>query len=164
MARWRDAKAGKQTSKQQASSHDEKLENIEVSAPLLGRTKALITDIFMVLMPIMYIVVYLIMGSGDLFSQNMLLGWVLILTPYWIITNLFLVFKGQTPGLKAYELKIVNSNSHDKIGYAKASIRFVIYLFSTITILLMFIPFFRKDKKTVQDLLTNTTVIESPNS
>lgn len=164
MARWRDTKAGKTAKKQPSSQSKPTNPNIEVSAPLISRIKALITDSFMLLMPIMYIVIYLIMGSGDLFSQNMLLGWALILTPYWIITNLFLVFKGQTPGLKAYELKVVNSKTHDNIGYLKASFRFIIYIFSVMSIVLMFVPFFREDKKTLQDLLLNTTVIEFPNN
>jgi len=162
MARWRDTKSGKQTLSKETSSSQTK-KNIEISASLLSRSKAMVTDTFMIIMPIMYIVVYLVMGSGEMFSQNILLGWSMILIPYMIITILFLMIKGQTPGLKAYELKIVTSIEHKKLDIYTATVRYVIYILSIISIFGIFIPFFREDKKTLQDLVANTTVIVFPN-
>jgi uncharacterized RDD family membrane protein YckC len=163
MARWRDTKAGKQTLKSKKSSSATTQKNLEVSAPLLDRFKAMITDSFMLIMPIMYIIIYLVMGSGEQFSQNMALGWILILLPYGIVTSLFLIFKGQTPGLKAYELKVVKTQTHENLGIFQSVFRYLIFIVCIASIWLMFVPLFRKDKKTLQDLLTKTTVISYPN-
>ncbi len=162
MARWRDTKSGKQTlSKKNLSSQTN--EDIEISANILSRAKAMITDTFMLIMPIMYIVVYLIMGSGDMFSKNLLLGWSFILLPYMIITVLFLMIKGQTPGLKAYELKVVTSKNHESLDIYTAVVRYVVYILSILSIVGTMIPFFRKDKKSLQDIIANTVVIDFPN-
>ena len=103
------------------------------------------------------------MGGRELFEQNMLLGWLFILVPYLIITVLFIVIKGQTPGLKAYEIKIVDNRTHENISIFTATLRFLLFVLSIISIIGVLIPLFRKDSKTIQDLLASTAVINYPN-
>jgi uncharacterized RDD family membrane protein YckC len=162
MGRWRDTKKGKIILQK-----DIEVNNLEdednINATVLRRTKAFITDSFMLVMPLMYISIYLVMGGRELFEQNMLLGWGFILLPYLIITLFFTVIKGQTPGLKAYEIKIVDNRTHKTISIFTATLRFILYILTIASFVGMFLPFFRKDGKTVQDLLASTAVINFPN-
>ena len=161
MSRWRDTKKGNTTIKDSKES----LNIIEdtINATILTKSKAFVTDSFMVVMPLMYISIYLIMGGRELFEQNMTLGWSFILIPYLIITVLFTTLKGQTPGYKAYEIKVVDNRTHNNIDIFTATLRFIIYILSIISIIGIFIPFFRKDRKTIQDILSSTAVINFPN-
>ncbi|MBT3882187.1 MAG: RDD family protein [Campylobacteraceae bacterium] len=161
MSRWRDTKKGKDTSKDNTTLSIEEVDTI--NATLLSRAKAFVTDSFMIVMPLMYLSIYLIMGGRELFEQNMLLGWLFILVPYLIITVLFIVIKGQTPGLKAYEIKIVDNRTHENISIFTATLRFLLFVLSIISIIGVLIPLFRKDSKTIQDLLASTAVINYPN-
>ncbi|MBT3280889.1 MAG: RDD family protein [Campylobacteraceae bacterium] len=161
MSRWRDTKKGKDTSKDNTTLSIEEVDTI--NATLLSRVKAFVTDSFMIVMPLMYLSIYLIMGGRELFEQNMLLGWLFILVPYLIITVLFIVIKGQTPGLKAYEIKIVDNRTHENISIFTATLRFLLFVLSIISIIGVLIPLFRKDSKTIQDLLASTAVINYPN-
>lgn len=161
MSRWRDAKKGnikpnqkKVKSVQNTPAQDESL------ASLPSRIKAFITDTFLITTPIVYITIYIIMGSGAGFSENKELGWLIILVVHFIIIMTFWLIKGQTPGLKAYEGKIVDCRSKKSISYLQAFVRYVITFLSIVSIFGMFFPFLRKDKKTIQDFLSNTCVIK----
>ena len=46
-----------------------------------SKIKAFLTDSFMLVMPIMYVVFYLIMGGREGFAEHKALGWVYILVP-----------------------------------------------------------------------------------
>ncbi len=61
--------------------------------------------------------------------------------------------------MKAYSLKIVNSKK-ERITFIQAIIRYLATLFAIGSFFLMFIPFFNKDKKTFQDLISNTIIID----
>jgi uncharacterized RDD family membrane protein YckC len=161
MGRWRDTKKGKVTLNKHNST---KLNEIDtINATTINRIKAFITDSFMIIMPIMYLSIYVIMGGGELFKQNMMIGWMFILVPYLIITVLFTIFKGQTPGLKAYEIKIVDNRTHENLGIFTATLRFILYILTIISFIGIFIPLFRKDNKTLHDILLSTAVINFPN-
>lgn len=125
---------------------------------LIERIKAFIVDMFMIMMPIMYTTTYIVMDGKLDFQTNELARWATAVI-YGIVVISFWKISGQTPGLKAYDLKLVESESLQNITWSKSFLRYVIFLFSAITVLLLFLPFFRKDKKTIQDLLTNTTVV-----
>jgi uncharacterized membrane protein HdeD (DUF308 family) len=106
MARWRDAKKGK--IKQEIESKKSKKENdgsFLISASPLFRIKAFITDMFMIMMPIMYITTYIIMDGADSFKSSDNAHWITMIV-YGIITIIFWVKKGQTPGFKAYDLRL----------------------------------------------------------
>jgi len=155
MARWRDTKQNKN---KESISIKEKIDTIE-SSPLSVRLRAFLTDTFLITTPILYIVIYLIMGSGEAFSEDRVKGWSIILVVHLILIIFFWFVKGQTPGLKAYELKIVDTLSKDRISLFQSLVRYASTLFAVVSFFLLFLPFIRKDKKTFQDLISKTIII-----
>ncbi len=164
MARWRDIKQGKKKTKESQSLHSKKKEDFSLNASVLTQIKAAITDLFMLIMPLMYLSIYILLGGREGFSQNILIGWGYILIPYLIISVIFLMTKGQTPGLKAYEVKVVNNKNKQNINIFQAIIRQTISLLTTISIIGLLFPFFRKDHRTIQDIIASTAVIDFPNT
>jgi len=163
MSRWRDAKKGKQNTKTPIKEEKNKTLSLDENlASVPTRIKAFITDSFLITTPIFYVTIYLIMGSGDIFSQNKAYGWIIIMFTHFLAIMLFWLIKGQTPGLKAYEGKLVDNTSKGKVSPLQAFVRYVITLLSIVSFFGMFMPFLRKDKKTLQDLLSNTCIINEP--
>ena len=155
MARWRDVKQGKIT-KQKI-----KKQNTQPSfcdAPLSLRFKAFITDSFMIMMPIMYFVTYVIIGTLQEFAKQRGSGWLYILSVHFIITLLFWYFKSQTPGLKAYDLKIVDSTSGEKVTLISLINRYIFTTLSIMFIVPLFIPYFNKQRKTLQDIVSGSCI------
>jgi len=128
------------------------------------KTKSAITDSFMLLMPIMYIVFYLVMGSREEFAQHRLEGWIYILVPFIIVQSAFM-FKGngQTPGYKNYNLKVVDINTHQTPPLFSIIFRNIAMILSIVTIFGWAMMFIRKDKRGLHDLLSNTAVISVEN-
>lgn len=162
MARWRDIK---QTDKANENSSSNKYNALEkdinpliISAAISKRIKAFIVDMFMIMMPIMYVTTYLIMGGKDDFQGSDEARWITA-SVYGLIIIFFWIIKGQTPGFKAYSIKLIDDKTLKNISLGKAILRYLIFLISATTIFLTFIPFFRKDKKTIQDILCKTIVI-----
>jgi len=162
MAKWRDVKQNKAKKSTNTSSKNTEEDIIE-SASIPSRLKAFLTDTFLITTPIFYIVIYLIMGSGEEFAQDRTLGWSIILGVHFIIIAIFWLKNGQTPGLKAYEGKLVDNKTKQRVSVTQVIIRYLVTTFSVISIFLMFIPFFRKDKKTIQDIFSNTIIIPCKN-
>ena len=155
MARWRDIKKGKVNKEE--SKYIKVADNL-ICAPIALRIKAFIIDMFMLMMPIMYITTYIIMDGRDDFQSSEIARW-LTTSIFGLIIVLFWVRKGQTPGFKAYRIKIINSTTKELLSIKQAILRYFMFLVSAISIVGMFLPFFRKDKKTFQDLVSNTCVI-----
>ena len=156
MAKWRDVK--------QNRIQETKVETINKSsrdelASLPSRLKAFLTDTFLITTPILYIVIYLVMGSGEEFSQNRSLGWRIIFTVHALIILIFWLKNGQTAGLKAYDIKLVDNLTKQRVSVIQVLVRYLTTLFAVVSIFLLFVPFFNKDKKTFQDILTNTIII-----
>lgn len=127
------------------------------------KTKAALTDSFMLLMPIMYIVFYLVMGSREEFAEDKLIGWLYILLPFIIVQTLFMYFgNGQTPGYRAYDIRVVDSKTFQKAPLFSLIFRNLAMLLSLLTVIGWLMMFFRKDKKGLHDLLSQTAVIYSP--
>ena len=157
MAKWRDVKHNKvqieKSIKTNAKSPKSDL------ASLSSRLKAFFTDTFLITTPILYIVIYLVMGSGEEFSQNRSLGWGIIFTVHALIILIFWLKNGQTPGLKAYDIKLVDNLTKQRVSVIQVLVRYLTTLFAVVSIFLLFVPFFNKDKKTFQDILSNTIII-----
>jgi uncharacterized RDD family membrane protein YckC len=158
MARWRDIKHTQQGSNNQEESSSFSNEHMCASIP--SRIKAFIVDMFMIMMPLAYITTYFFMDGKEDFQQSHEARWAISII-YGLIVIAFWIIKGQTPGLKAYDLKIVDAQSKENLSLFKALLRYLAFLFSAVSILLAFIPFFRKDKKTLQDLVANSVVIST---
>jgi uncharacterized RDD family membrane protein YckC len=156
MARWRDTKKNKHKNKKENIVKN----NLLICASPLYRVKAFITDMFMIMMPIMYITTYIIMDGANAFKGSDDARWITMLV-YGIITIIFWVKKAQTPGFKAYDLRLIDDNTNKPIGYGLAIARYFMFIFSAVSIIGIILPFFRKDKKTLQDILMQTSVIRT---
>ena len=161
MARWRDVKKGKATTNNKSEQVYEEIYGQCVSP--LARVKAFITDMFMIMMPIMYITTYIIMDGKDDFQASDMAHWV-TMAIYGLIIITFWVKKGQTPGFKAYDIILVDDETKEKLGVVKATLRYIMFIISAVSIIGFLLPFFRKDKKTFQDLVMQTSVIDDENS
>ena len=156
MSKWRDVKqnrAEKYVSKKVLHSP---LNFVSIAK----RFKAFLTDTFLITTPILYIVIYLVMGSGQEFSENRSLGWGIIFTIHFVIIAIFWLINGQTPGLKAYDLKLVDAKTGNRVSILQTVIRYAATLFSIISIFFIFAPFVNKEKNTFQDIVSNTKIIE----
>lgn len=157
MSKWREVK---QNRVQNKVVNDSKVKSPKSDLASLGlRLKAFLTDTFLITTPILYIVIYLIMGSGEDFAQNRSLGWGIIFAVHASIILIFWLKNGQTPGLRAYEIKLVDSITKQRVSVIQVLIRYVTTLFAVVSIFLLFLPFFNKDKKTIQDIFSNTIII-----
>jgi len=120
--------------------------------------KAFITDMFMIMMPIMYIATYIVLDGKDSFQGSEMARWI-TMAIYGIIVVLLWVMKGQTPGFKAYDLILIDDKTKKTLGFIPAVLRYFMFIVSAISIIGILLPFFRKDKKTFQDLVMSTSVI-----
>ena len=157
MSKWRDVKQNKVKEKKSINSNIKSPKSDLASLGL--RLKAFLTDTFLITTPILYIVIYLIMGSGEEFAQNRTLGWGIIFSVHALIILIFWLKNGQTPGLRAYEIRLVDTNTRQRVSVVQVLIRYITTLFAVISIFLLFLPFFNKDKKTIQDIFSNTIII-----
>ena len=154
--RFRDIKQGN-------SSNEEKKKKTPLPNMLYARAsqkiKAFLTDSFMLMMPILYVVIYMVMGGREGFEEQKTLGWAYIFVPLVIVQTLFMIKTAQTPGYRAYNIYIID----DKTGKKPSS--FVILFRNLCAVLSFFsvfgwmIMFFRKDAKTLHDLLSRTAIV-----
>ncbi len=152
--RWRDIKKGEKPKKQEEKK-------IIPYASIPDKIKAFLTDMFMIMMPLAYTVTYIIMnGREDM--QSSLVGRNSLWIVYGIIMILFWSIKGQTPGYKAYNLKLIDEKTKDKPSFLKSFLRYIYFVISSTIIVGEIIAFFREDKKTLHDLLSGTYVIKLP--
>ncbi|MGJ0300855.1 RDD family protein [Aliarcobacter cryaerophilus] len=156
MSKWRDVKQNRVEKNISKKVLHSSLNFVSITK----RFKAFLTDTFLITTPILYIVIYLIMGSGQEFADNRSLGWGIIFAVHFIIIAIFWLKNGQTPGLKAYDLKLVDSKTETRVSVLQAIIRYSATLFSIISIFFIFTPFVNKEKKTFQDIVSNTKIIE----
>ncbi|HIQ28569.1 MAG TPA: RDD family protein [Sulfurovum sp.] len=154
--RFRDIKQGKRVSKPTTISSQYPY------AKASTKIKAFLTDSFMLVMPIMYIVFYLIMDGREGFAEAKLQGWLYILIPLVIVQTLFMIKTAQTPGYRAYNLQIIDEKTGEKPTSIIILLRNICAVFSFFSFFGWFMMFFNKDAKTLHDLLTRTAVIEKP--
>lgn len=156
MAKWRDVKQNRVLEEKSNSKIKSPKSDV---ASLPSRLKAFLLDTFLITTPILYIVIYLIMGSGEEFSQNRTMGWGIIFFVHSILILIFWLKNGQTPGLKAYDIKLVDNLTKQRVSVIQVIVRYITTLVAVVSIFLLFTPFFNKDKKTFQDILSNTIII-----
>jgi len=158
--RFRDTKQGrvaKVTKKEKSSSEL----NIAKRRDYL---KAVLTDSFMLLMPIMYIVFYLVFGSREEYALHWQLGGLYIFGTLAIVESIFLILKGQTPGMKAYNLELISLYTKQK---PQPAIIIVRQLLSKIVFISFgwILIFFRRDSRNLHDIILHTALVyEKPNS
>ncbi len=127
-------------------------------ARYVDRIKAFITDMFMIYAPILYIITYVFMGGKDEFQDSNyapLIG----VSIYGFIYAILITKMGQTPGKKAYTMKVVDVKTGSNIGFFRALLRFISFLFSATILVGLLVPFYRKDNRALHDLISGTVVI-----
>ncbi len=123
-----------------------------------SKIKAFLTDAFMLVMPIMYIVFYLVMGGREGFEEHMGVGWIYILVPLVIVQTIFMFKSGQTPGYRAYKLTLIDDVTGERPPLFIILFRNLCAILS-LALFGWVIMFFRKDSKTLHDLLSRTAII-----
>jgi len=157
--RFRDIKQGKTTPKKQEPK-SRKVSKTWEYASVTDKLKAFLTDSFMLLMPIMYIVFYLIMGGREGFAAHKALGWLYILVPLVIVQTIFMVKTGQTPGYRAYNLEVIDDATGKHPTPFLILFRNLSAVLSMATIFGWMLMFFRKDNKNLHDLLSGTAIVK----
>ena len=162
MSRWRDIKQGKQTKKVKQKKENSKESQNKINyAPLFDRLKAFLTDSFMLMMPVMYMVIYIVMGSLKDAGEQKIISWSYILIALGIIVVSFYTISGQTPGLKAYDLKVVDIKTGEKPNIILSFIRYLVFNITFFTVIGLFLPLFRKDKRALYDLVSGTAIVKN---
>ena len=128
-------------------------------ARMTDKIKAFITDMFMIYTPILYIITYVIMGGKDAFQASNIAPFVGV-TLYAIIYAILLAKFAQTPGKKAYNIKVVDEKTLKNLSFFRALFRYFIFLVSATLLVGLLFPFFRKDRKFIHDIICNSVEIE----
>jgi uncharacterized RDD family membrane protein YckC len=123
------------------------------------KVKAFLTDSFMLVMPIMYVVIYLVMDSREGFAAHKIEGWLYILIPLIIVQTIFMFKTGQTPGFRAYNITLIDESTKEKPSLFTVLFRNTAAVLSIMTFVGWIVMFFRKDSKTLHDYLSNTACI-----
>jgi uncharacterized RDD family membrane protein YckC len=114
---------------------------------------------FMIYAPILYIITYIVLDGKDQFQASQLAPLIGV-TLYGLIYAILVSKLAQTPGKKAYIIKIVDDKTYKNISFFRALWRFVAFLISATTLIGILLPLYRKDKKSLHDLMAQTIVIE----
>lgn len=154
--RFRAVKQGKVQVENPKVTHKDTNDNY---ASVAMKIKAFLTDAFMLLMPIMYVVFYLLMDGREGFAEHKLLGWFYIFLPLVIVQTIFMYKTGQTPGYRAYNITVIDVNTKEKPTLFVLLFRNLAAILSLFTILGWALMFFRKDNKTLHDLLSATAIV-----
>lgn len=128
----------------------------EILATFWERGKAQVIDTFMIYLPLLYFLTYVVIGSAQGFRESQW-GPLIAVLIYGVIVALLMATKGQTPGKKAYDLW-VRRNENQHIGFFFSLLRFFLFLFSGFTLVGLLMPLWRKDKKALHDLILKTSV------
>ncbi len=159
MSRWREVKQGK-TKRLEAAKENTDSQNTHICAPITVRLKAFLTDTFMITMPVLYIIVYLVMGSREGFKEHLAQGWLYIVFIHMTIVVSLWRFKAQTPGMKAYDLYLVDSGCGKKSpGWIKCFLRYVSMQAAILSVIGMLLPLFMQRKEGLQDIVSRTCIV-----
>ncbi|WP_457593848.1 RDD family protein [Hydrogenimonas sp.] len=162
MSRWRDVKQGRAEAPRKQEEQESGTPEYSC-APVTLRLKAFLTDTFMITMPILYIIIYLIMGSREGFREHLAEGWFYIVVIHMSIVVLLWRFKTQTPGMKAYDLYLVDPQSEGgRPGWIKCLLRYVMMQTAILSIFGLILPFVMKHKEGLQDIVSGTCIVHKP--
>jgi uncharacterized RDD family membrane protein YckC len=157
--RWRDVKQNKITKPVKENTPKPTIPY----ASIPDRIKAFITDAFLLSMPLFYIVIYFIfdgLKGADGVEGHRMEAWLFILIPLGLIVSLFYTITGQTPGMKAHNLKLIDNNTKEKPSFLMALLRYFFFNVAFFSIIGVALSFFREDRRGLQDLLSGSSVIK----
>ncbi len=149
--RWRNVKNHKYS--------PPKKDEIKINyASPLSRFKSFVVDVFMIYTPILYITTYLILDGKDDFLANQIAVFCDTFL-FGFILSIFFAKSSQSPGYKAYEIKLLDSKTMKKPSFLRAFWRYFAFLISGASLIGLILCFFRKDKQNLHDLLSRTIVV-----
>jgi uncharacterized RDD family membrane protein YckC len=160
--RFRNVKQGKTTPLKEKEKKYIPARHGREYATVGEKLKAFLTDSFMLLMPIMYVVFYLVMGGREGFAAHKALGWLYILVPLVLVQTAFMYKTGQTPGYRAYDIEVIDESTGERPSLFGLLFRNLTAVLSMATIFGWMLMFIRKDRKNLHDLLSNTAVVKKP--
>ncbi|CAD7288009.1 RDD family protein [Campylobacter suis] len=129
-----------------------------IIAPITSRIKAFVIDMFIIMMPILYIATYVVLDGKDEFLHSQLtIGVCQAL--FGVICALFFTLKAQTPGYKAQQIYLINLKTGRKISLIHAIFRYICFVLAGFSVVGLLICFFRKDRLNLHDILTSTSAV-----
>ena len=165
--RWRNIKNNKNSTNNIKVKRESKV----LYATFISRLLAFVTDLFMIGLPVSLIIMIF-------FGHDAMQGVSAIdvlehkeVTPPnpWIsITQIALSMllyvglwarDGQSPGKKLAQVKIVDAKTLQKASVLQLIVRFFAYFVSFVSLFGFFVGTFRKDRRTLHDLLSGTAVV-----
>lgn len=121
------------------------------------RFRAFLIDIFLIYVPILY-AFYFVLGSKEAFLASVLIP--LFCTLFFgLVQAIFLSLKAQSPGLKAYELYLIDKKTGKKVSFLRIFLRYLIFIVSFGLFFGLFVSFLRKDRLSLHDVLTQTCIV-----
>ena len=135
------------------------------------RFVASIIDIVVILVPILYLSLYLFDLEFNItdyiydVSGDARVDIILMFSVAIIVIFCWVKWSGATPGKKILGIRVVDMETKGDIDLNQSITRYVAYLLSALTLFIgFFMIAFRKDKRGLHDLLSDTCVIyvESP--
>lgn len=154
--RWREVRQNRPSP---ATNQNKTATTTKTKAFIFLRMKAFLIDMFLINMPILYIVTYVILGSKEAFQQNGIA--IFICTAlFGIILSIFFCKKGQSPGYKAYEIKLVCDKTDEVPSFLRALFRYFCFVIAFASLIGILLTFFRQDGKNLHDILSKTHVIK----
>lgn len=125
------------------------------TVPISWRFKAFVIDMFMIYIPVLYITTYAILGSKEAFLENQIAIFIDTFILGFVL-SLFIALKGQSPGYRAYDMRVIYSKTQKKPSFLRAFFRYICFLAAGASVVGLIICFFRKDKKNLHDLISQT--------
>lgn len=126
-------------------------------ASRIERAKAFLIDIFLLYVPVLY-VCYFVLGSKEAFLGNQ----AVIFTCsafFGVVQALFLSTKAQSPGLKAYDLYLIDIKKGRKLSFLRVILRYIVFLISASLLFGLLMSFLRKDGLALHDLLSQSCIV-----
>ncbi len=168
--RWRNVKQKNPTK----TAPDTETTPLRIFAGFWTRTLGFVTDIFMIGIPISLFMM-MVFGRDEMKSATAidviahneaaltnapdplvsLLHVVLMMSIYVFLWHR----NGKTPGKQLVHTQVVDAKTLKSASYFQLIVRFLGYFLSAITLVGFFIGLFRRDKRTLHDLISRTAVI-----
>lgn len=126
-------------------------------APRIERAKAFLIDIFLLYVPVLY-VCYFVLGSKEAFLGNQAV--IFACSAFFgVVQALFLSTKAQSPGLKAYDLYLIDIKKGRKLSFLRVILRYIVFLIGASLLFGLLMSFLRKDGLALHDLLSQSCIV-----
>lgn len=121
------------------------------------RFRAMLIDIFLIYVPILYLF-YFALGSKQAFLNNTF-ATSLCTFLFGFIQALFLAKSAQSPGLKAYDLYLIDIKSGKKASFFRIILRYIVFIISFGLLIGVVVSFLRKDTLNLHDILSQSCIV-----